>query len=318
MRNNAYTNVMAAWIADTAGRLLTLLPATRRAALRARLGLGEDELRRWDEMSRRMYVPFHPNGIISQFEGYLDLEELDWERYHAAHSKTGRMDRILRAEGEDPNQFKVAKQEQADVVMLFFLFSDGELGALLDRLGYAHDPELSRRTIDYYDRRTSHDSTLSLVTHAGVLAARDPKISWDRFMVALESDFGDVQGGTTSEGIHMGVMSGTLDLLQRYYVGGDVRHGVLYFAPTLLDRLDGLVLSMQFRGTPLKVSIAGDELTVFALPEGFRGGVRVGVGGEVRALEAGESCVFALSGEPGATKTSRVNHTGRIRHDDGL
>lgn len=295
LRNNAYTNVMAAWIADTAGRLLTLLPATRRVALRARLGLGDDELRRWDEMSRRMYVPFHPNGIISQFEGYLDLEELDWERYRAAHPKTGRMDRILRAEGEDPNRFKVAKQ--ADVVMLFFLFSDGELGALLDRLGYAHDPELSRRTIDYYDRRTSHGSTLSLVTHAGVLAARDPKSSWDRFMVALKSDFGDVQGGTTSEGIHMGVMSGTLDLLQRYYVGGDVRDGVLYFAPTLLDRLDGLVLSMQFRGTPLRVSIAGDELTVFALPEGFRGGVRVGCGGEVRALEAGESCVFVLSGE---------------------
>ena len=27
-------------------------------------------------------------------------------------------------------------------------------------------------------------------------------------MVALESDVGDVQGGTTKEGIHMGVMSG--------------------------------------------------------------------------------------------------------------
>jgi len=40
-------------------------------------------------------------------------------------------------------------------------------------------------------------------------------------MVALESDVGDVQGGTTKEGIHMGVMSGTLDLVQRGFIGSE-------------------------------------------------------------------------------------------------
>jgi trehalose/maltose hydrolase-like predicted phosphorylase len=316
LRNNAYTNVMVAWIAQTAARLLDLLPATRCAALRARLELTDEELHRWDEMSRKMYVPFHPDGVISQFEGYYELEELDWEYYRAKHRNIQRLDRILKAEGDDPNRYKIAKQ--ADVVMLFFLFSDEELQTMFDRLGYEYNPELTRRTIDYYDRRTSHGSTLSLVTHAGVLASRDPKSSWDRFMVALESDISDVQGGTTKEGIHMGVMSGTLDLLQRYYVGGDVEDGVLYFAPTLLDRLDGLVLSMQFRATPLRVSISGDKLTVLALPEGFRGPVRVGVGDEVRKLQAGQSCVFALPHESGPAGTSQVSHRERIHHGDKL
>ncbi|MDT7590154.1 MAG: hypothetical protein QOE32_7704 [Pseudonocardiales bacterium] len=310
LRNNAYTNVMVAWIAGTAPRVLELLPASRRAALRARLGLTDGELHTWDEMSRKMFVPFHPDGIISQFEGYLDLEELDWERYRAEHSNIQRLDRILKAEGDDPGRFKLAKQ--ADAVMLFFLFSEAQLRELFDRLGYQHDPELTRRTIDYYDRRTSHGSTLSLVTHAGVLAGLDPKSSWDRFIVALESDIGDVQGGTTKEGIHMGVMSGTLDLLQRYYVGSEARDGVLYFAPTLLDRLDGLVFSMQFRATPLRVSIAGDELTVLALPEGFRGPVRIGVGDEVRELGAGDSTVFALS----PTEHSHLDHAEGSHHGD--
>src|SRR6478735_9526987 len=246
LRNNAYTNVMVAWIADTAPRVLNLLPGTRRAALRARLQLTNDELHTWAQMSRKMYVPFHPDGVISQFEGYADLDELDWEHYRAQHPNIQRLDRILKAEGEDPDRFKLAKQ--ADAVMLFFLFSDQELRALFTRLGYDYDPELTRRTIDYYDRRTSHGSTLSLVTHAGVLAGLDPASSWNRFMRALDSDIQDGQGGTTKEGIHMGVMSGTLDLLQRYYVGTDVRDGILYFAPTLLDRLDGLAFSMQFRG----------------------------------------------------------------------
>ena len=161
-------------------------------------------------MSRKMFVPFHGDGIISQFEGYEDLEELDWDAYRAKYGNIQRLDRILRAEGDDPDRYKLAKQ--ADTVMLFFLFPDEELRRLFERLGYEYAPDTARKTIDYYDQRTSHGSTLSFITHAAVLAALDPESSWERFLVALESDVGDVQGGTTKEGIHMGVMSGTLDL----------------------------------------------------------------------------------------------------------
>jgi trehalose/maltose hydrolase-like predicted phosphorylase len=292
LRNNAYTNVMVAWIAATTPRVLDLLPRSRRAALRARLGLTDDELRTWDEMSRKMFVPFHADGIPSQFEGYADLEELDWERYRAEHPNIQRLDRILKAAGDDPNRYQLAKQ--ADTVMLFFLFSSDELRELFERLGYDYGPDLARRTIDYYDQRTSHGSTLSLVTHAAVLGALDPESSWQRFLVALESDVGDVQGGTTKEGIHMGVMSGTLDLLQRGYVGANVRDGVLHFDPTLTDRLDGLSFPMQFRGTSIRVTISGDELTVQNLADGSSRPVRIGIGDEIRELAAGQEWVAPL------------------------
>jgi len=296
LRNNAYTNVMVAWIAETAPRVLDLLPASRRAALRARLGLTDDELRTWQDMSRRMFVPFHGEDVISQFEGYADLEELDWERYRAEHDNIQRLDRILKAEGDDPDRYQLTKQ--ADAVMLFFLFPPDELRRLFEQLGYAHDPDMARRTVEYYDQRTSHGSTLSLITHAGVLAALDPESSWERFMAALESDVGDVQGGTTKEGIHMGVMSGTLDLLQRSYLGCSVRDGVLHFEPRLVDRLDGLVFSMQFRKTSIRISVKGVELTVLARAEGFRAPVRIAVGDQVRELGAGDECVFALPPQP--------------------
>ncbi|MGH3787089.1 MAG: glycoside hydrolase family 65 protein [Pseudonocardiaceae bacterium] len=292
LRNNAYTNLMVAWIAGTAPRVLDLLPTSRRAALRTRLGLTDDELRTWNEMSRKMFVPFHGDGIISQFEDHADLEELDWDRYRAKHPNIGRLDRILRAEGDDPNRYQLAKQ--ADAVMPFFLFSADELRELLERLGYHYDADLARRTIDYYDQRTSHGSTLSLVTHAAVLSGLDPASSWKRFLGALESDMSDVQGGTTKEGIHMGVMSGTLDLLQRGYLGASVRDGILHFNPTLTDRLNGLTVPMQFRGTSIRVSISGDELTVHALAEGFSRPVRIGIGDEVRELAAGQDWVAPL------------------------
>ncbi len=70
LRNNAYTNVMVAWIADTARKVLDLLPESRREALSDRLGLTDEEIAGWDEMSHKMFVPFHGDGIISQFEGY--------------------------------------------------------------------------------------------------------------------------------------------------------------------------------------------------------------------------------------------------------
>jgi trehalose/maltose hydrolase-like predicted phosphorylase len=293
LRNNAYTNVMVAWICETAQTVLDLLPASRRDALRAKIGLGDEEMRTWEEMSRKMFVPFHADGVISQFEGYEDLQELDWDAYRERYGDVQRLDRILRAEGEDPNRYKIAKQ--ADAVMLFFLFSEDHLRRLFGRLGYEYGPETARKTIDYYDRRTSHGSTLSFVVHAGVLAAIDPESSWERFLGALESDVGDVQRGTTREGVHMGVMCGTLDLIQRAYLGVDVRAGVVYFDPKLIGRLDGLSLPMQFRGTPIRVTVQRGELTVAALADGFSPRIRVGVGEDVREVGPDERCVFTIA-----------------------
>lgn len=301
LRNNAYTNVMVAWITATAPRVLALMPASRRRALRERLGITDAELERWSEMSTSMFVPTHTtedgHRVITQFEGYEDLEELDWEHYRSTHDNIQRLDRILKAEGDDPDRYKLAKQ--ADAVMLFFLFPDTELREIFSRLGYqeiADDAEMARRTVDYYDERTSHGSTLSLVAHAAVLAGLDPASSWDRFLVALESDVGDVQGGTTKEGIHMGVMSGTLDLLQRAYAGCSVRDGVLTVAPRVTDRLDGLSFPIVFQGTSLRVSVAAGELTVAVDTDGFSHPIQVSLGGEMRVMEAGDRRSVPLHG----------------------
>ena len=302
LRNNAYTNVMVAWLCDVAGKLLVLLPSSRAEELRERLGIGDDELAVWRDMSRRMFVPFHDDGIISQFEGYEDLEELDWDAYRAKYGNIQRLDRILRAEGKDPNRYKVTKQ--ADTVMLFFLFRDEELGEIFGRLGYGYGLDTMPRNVAYYDRRTSHGSTLSFVTHAGVLAAIDPESSWERFMVALRSDAEDVQGGTTKEGIHMGVMAGTLDLMQRSYAGTYISDGVLCFDPRLPRRLDSLSFSMQFRQTPIQVTLTHDQLALALQAEGGSHSVKAAVRGDVRKLGVGDRTVFELSRDD-ATAPSR-------------
>src|SRR5215207_5720484 len=296
LRNNSYTNVMVAWISEIAREVLELLPERLRRTLCARLGLTDAEIETWEDMSRKMFVPFHEDpvhgdGIISQFEGYEELEELDWEAYRAKYGNIQRLDRILRAEGDDPDHYKLSKQ--ADALMLFFLFSEEELRRLFERLGYEYAPDAACKNIAYYEPRTTHGSTLSFVVHAAILADLDPERAWEMFVTALESDVGDVQGGTTQEGIHMGVMAGTLDLIQRGYMGSEIRDGVLHFDPKPVGNLDGLSFPMRFRGTPLEIALEGGKLTVAAQTHGFNQSIKVGVGDEVREIKAGESITFS-------------------------
>ena len=90
-----------------------------------------------------------------------------------------RLDRILRAEGDDPNRYKMAKQ--ADTVMLFLLFSGDELRAMLRaarlhlRLGHGRQEHRLLRPADFAwldtephlpRRRTGSDPSRELMAAA--------------------------------------------------------------------------------------------------------------------------------------------------------
>jgi trehalose/maltose hydrolase-like predicted phosphorylase len=281
--NNAYTNVMTAWLMCRAIELFDVLPEHLRPELREELALSQDELDLWEDVSRRMFVPFH-DGVISQFEGYEDLEEFDWDGYRRRYGDIQRLDRILEAEGDTADRYKASKQ--ADVLMLFYLLSQRELKEVLDRLGYPFDPDRDiARNVDYYLERTSHGSTLSGVVHAWVLARLDRARSWEHLLRALESDVADVQGGTTPEGIHLGAMAGTVDLLQRGYAGLVARNGCLWFDPVLPDEVSCLEMQLHYREHRVKVELTPDRLRLEN-----RGGtpvpIRVGCRGDVIELKA--------------------------------
>ena len=243
--NNAYTNVMAVWCLCRAFDTLEVLPPVSVRELRDRLAISQEEIDRWVEVSTKMRVCFH-DGVISQFEGYEDLEELDWDRYRETYGDIHRLDRILEAEGDTPNRYKLSKQP--DVMMLFYQLSPDELTDILVRLGYPYDGELIGRSIDYYAPRTADGSTLSRVVHAWIVARHGREGSWNLFLEALHSDFDDVQGGTTAEGIHLGAMGGTVDLLQRCYSGIETREDVLRLDPVIPPELGCLAFDLRYRG----------------------------------------------------------------------
>ncbi len=253
VRNNAYTNVMVAWLADATLRALELLSGKDCGPLWDRLAVQPGERERWDRIGRRLRVPFHADGVISQFEGYEELEEFDWETYRARYGDIGRLDLILAAEGDTPNRYRLSKQ--ADVLMLLYLLSAEELRAVLDRLDYTLSADAVTATVEFYLARTTHGSTLSRLVHSWVLARSDRPGSWSLFTRALDSDLADIQGGTTREGVHIGAMAGTVDMVLRCYGGLETRAGVLWLHPALPTELARATFEIVYRGQPISIDI---------------------------------------------------------------
>jgi alpha,alpha-trehalase len=237
-----------------------------------------------------MRICFH-DGVISQFERFGELEELDLEAYRAKYGDIHRLDRILEAEGDSTNRYKISKQP--DVLMLFFVLSIDELREIFDRLGYEFDDGLFERNVEYYGQRTVHGSTLSRIVHAWIDAYRDREASWQLFVQALSSDVNDSQRGTTGEGIHLGAMAGTLDLLQRCYTGLEVRQDVLRFAPLIPDELGSLSFDIRYRAHIVHLAFTTDSATIGVdADEGAP--VTVEVYGNTSVVQPGETLTVPL------------------------
>ena len=190
-------------------------------------------------------MPFH-DGVISQFEGYGDLAELDWDGYRERYGDIRRLDRILEAEGDTVNRYQASKQ--ADVLMLGYLFSPAELRGLFDRLGYRLDEDTWRRTVDYYLARTSHGSTLSGLVHAWVLARARRAEAWKFCQEALRATSPTCRAAPPARASTSAPWPGTLDLVQRGLTGLETRGGALWLDPVPLPELSSYGFALRYQG----------------------------------------------------------------------
>jgi alpha,alpha-trehalase len=312
LNNNAYTNVMTVYVLRTAVKTLGALSPKRRHDLQEMLGLEQSEVDLWEEMIGKMRLVFHGNGIISQFEGYDQLMEFDWEGYEKKYGDIQRLDRILEAEGDSVNRYKASKQ--ADVLMLFYLFSAEELHELLKEMGYNFDPQNIPKNIDYYQKRSSNGSTLSNIVHSWVLARSDRPRSWELFCKALESDVSDIQGGTTHEGIHLGAMAGTVDILQRCYTGLELHDDILFVNPSIPQGLPQLFMRIKYRGNWFDINATPQSMTI-ASDKGEMHSTKLSFKNKIYELEPGESLTFDVGqGLPRAHKPRKVQARGAGRN----
>ena len=264
LRDNAYTNIMVAWLLEKSVELARTLDPSVMDWLVTNISLGYDEIEEWDAICSNMHIIVTKEGILEQFDGYMSLKELDWEAYRKKYGNIHRMDRILKAEGDSPDNYKVAKQ--ADVLMTFYALPPVEVQHILEKNGHpVPDPlKMVRDNYTYYEPRTSHGSTLSKVVHAVISSYLHDghETAWKWFEESLKSDLKDTQGGTTQEGIHCGVMGGTIDVTVRYFAGVSFDDDILNVHPNLPERWRSLDIKILFRRSLYRILIDRERISI--------------------------------------------------------
>ncbi len=267
LANNAYTNLMAVWIMMRALELLNILSDSCLTELKRKLKIDSEEITRWRNISNRIQLSINENGIVSQFDGFLDLKELPWDEYNNKYDNITRMDRILKAEGRSPDDYQVLKQ--ADFLMIFYLIPFGEVKDIFLRLGYDFSEAILRKNYDYYLKRTSHGSTLSSVVHARLASiAGDKEACLHYFHQALRADIDDIQCGTTEEGIHLGMMGGTINVLLSVFAGIRTSGDTIIINPCLPDKWKRVKFNYLHRGNCCRIEIFKKRIDIMITPGG--------------------------------------------------
>ena len=134
---------------------------------------------------------------------------------------------------------------------------------ILEELGYSLPGDYLAKNLAYYLQRTSHGSTLSRVVHAQLANMIDDyKLSWELYSGALTSDYADVQGGTTGEGIHAGVMAGTVLIALQSFAGVDLRSDQVKINPSMPEHWRSMSFRFEFKGVEYHLYINGDEISI--------------------------------------------------------
>jgi alpha,alpha-trehalase len=261
-RDNAYTNVLIVWTLLKTLRILSVIPEHQKMRILNKLDITETDLKHWERITKKMNVVINKNQIIAQFDGYFGLKELNWNYYRKKYKNIKRMDRILKAEGKSPDEYKVAKQ--ADALMIFYLIPFFEVEKIFARLGYKMNRKILAKNYNYYIKRTSHGSTLSKVVHCYLsnLIGKKGK-DWYWFQQVLKSDIYDTQGGTTPEGIHAGVMGGSVDMVMRGFCGVRPFENRIRINPNPPKKLTKIKYNFYYQGYQVFIALEGRQIKIY-------------------------------------------------------
>jgi kojibiose phosphorylase len=255
--NNAFTNVQARYALAAALEVYDTLAAGEPQLLdrlRETLSLTDEQVELWREMHEKIYIPApeEHDGIIEQFRGYLELEDIS----------PSRLAERLQDPGEYwgwPNGIAVSTQviKQADVVQLFCLHPD-----LFDR-------ETIRRNYEYYEPRTQHRSSLSPAVHSIVAnRIKHEQQAYEYFHTSCTIDLYTTNppssGGTFIGGIHTAACGIAWQMVVFGFAGFRVSSQGFTLEPHLPGRWRQVEFPITYRGNTFRVELGHKRLSVYS------------------------------------------------------
>lgn len=240
VNNNYYTNAMAKYHMYWAGKLYDELMSydnIRFKKLCSRISLTEKEIDEMRHASEFMYLPYDEElGIYAQDDSFLKKAVWDFEG-----TKENQYPLLLHFHPLTIYRYQVLKQ--ADTVLAHFLLED-----------YA-EPEAMKKSFDYYEKITTHDSSLSSCIY-GIMACRYGYTdkAKDFFMESLQLDLGDTHGNT-KDGLHMANLAGSCLGVIYGFAGFRVKEAGISLSPIVPKGMEGYGIKVHYRGSWLEVAV---------------------------------------------------------------
>ncbi len=252
VNNNFYTNLMAKENLEYAYNTAVWLKKNHKPEyerLVSGIGLEPEEIALWNIAADNMYVPYsEKHGIHPQDDSFLDKEVWDFE-----NAPKDNYPLLLHYHPLVIYRHQVCKQ--ADVVLALFL------------LGNKFSLEQKMKDYDYYEKVTTHDSSLSACIFS--IVANDigyHEKAYDYFIKTARMDLDDYQGNT-HHGVHTANMAGSWMCIVNGFAGMRVYDGVLSFQPYIHPNWEEYSFKINYRGSIIKLTI-NSKGTTYKLVEG--------------------------------------------------
>ena len=240
--NNAFTNRMVVWHLQTAQEIFEWLvsnPDQQADDLLSMLGITQAVSQEWQKKATLVYFPdINEEGIIEQFDGFFDLDYIDFSLYAG---RTKSMQEIFGIEGTQ----KVMALKQADVVMLLYLLRD------------KFDLTTIEANYDYYNIRTDHEygSSLGPAMHAIVAAMIGRRgEAYQHFLRAAKADLYDVRGNI-KDGIHAASLGGVWQAVVFGFAGLRINQDGWSVHPKLPEGWRSVEFSFYHKGELQRVRV---------------------------------------------------------------
>jgi alpha,alpha-trehalose phosphorylase len=236
VRDNVYTNLMAMHNLQTAADA-----CERNPELASAMGVTTEDAAAWRDAAAAAHIPYDDElGVHEQCAGFTTLREWDFNENTEyplfIHEPYVRL---------YPSQ--VVKQ--ADLVLAMHWRS------------HAFTPDQMARNLDYYERRTTRDSSLSACTQAVICAAVGHlELAHDYTYEAALIDLRDLHDNT-EDGLHMASLAGAWTALVAGFGGLRDDEGILVLDPHLPEGIDRLCFRLRWRDFRVTVDAGHDEVT---------------------------------------------------------
>ena len=236
VRDNVFTNLMAARNLRAAADACLRHPDAAND-----MDVTAEEIAAWRHAAETVHIPFDEElGVHPQCEGFTTLREWDFTANTAypllLHEPYVRL---------YPQQ--VVKQ--ADLVLAMHWES------------HAFTPEQMARNVDYYERRTTRDSSLSACTQAVMCAAVGHlELAHDYTYEAAMIDLRNLHHNTR-DGLHMASLAGTWSALVAGFGGLRDDEDVLALDPRLPATLKRLKFRLRWKNFRLTVDVNHEDVT---------------------------------------------------------